>query len=82
MPPVPAPGIEPGLPSWEGALGATRAQPRPQKQQSLLPKKSNLSNMSIADTETTTQKKRSTDDGQMYPPVGTHIYESSRTIRR
>ena len=27
MPPVPAPGIEPGLPAWEGALGATRAQP-------------------------------------------------------
>ena len=29
VPPVPAPGIEPGLPSWEGALGATRAQPLP-----------------------------------------------------
>ena len=29
VPPVPARGIEPGLPAWEGALGTTRAQPPP-----------------------------------------------------
>ena len=27
VPPVPAPGIEPGLPAWEGALGTTWAPP-------------------------------------------------------